>query len=173
MRGQSHTEGRSVPASPTPRRATGWRGSGLASCLTLPESLGGNAERAVELAGRVLPGDDLGQLDRCVVVVEAADPREQIVADVTIAERDGVRVLQGHALGLRVERAGRVVAKGQDLLVRHAEPAAHGSIDVLSELAAVQRGDTAIEQGLELAVDQPRALDPRPHAAGASQDSWP
>src|SRR5205085_5638000 len=51
--------------------------------------------------------------------------------------------------GVAEERARRVVAERLDLLRGNAVPAAHGSIGVLSELAAVPPGDTAVEQGPE------------------------
>jgi hypothetical protein len=53
-----------------------------------------NAQRAVELAGRVLPGDDLGQLDDRIVVENGTNLREQRVVDVAVGERDRVGVAQ-------------------------------------------------------------------------------
>src|SRR5919197_6030823 len=136
----------------------------------LPELLRGDAQRPVELARSVLPGDDLGQLDDCVVVVEAAQAREQLVAHVAPGDGHRVRVLQGDALRLRVERAGGVVRERLDLFVRDPELAADRSVDVLSELAAVPSGHAPVDERLQLRVDQPGALDALPHGARAAED---
>ena len=53
---------------------------------------------------------------------------------------------QRHLLRVGEERTHRVVLEGFDLLRRDTVPAAHGSMDVLSELTAVPRGDATIEQ---------------------------
>ena len=44
--------------------------------------------------------------------------------------------------------------KLEDLLRRDAETAADGSIDILSELAAVQGGDAAVEERPQSGVDE-------------------
>jgi hypothetical protein len=68
------------------------------------------------------------------VVVSQA--REQLVVDVTARVRDRVGVFERRLLRVAEEGALRVVVERPDLLRRDAIPAAHGSIDVLSELAA-------------------------------------
>src|SRR6185312_16836358 len=103
----------------------------------LPESLRWDAERPVETRGRVLPRDDHRQLRDRVVVVVPSHPREQLVADVAAGLGHRVGVFERHLLRVAEERAVRVVVERLDLLGRDAVPAAHGSIDVLSELAAV------------------------------------
>src|SRR5215470_3548883 len=65
--------------------------------------------------------------------------------------RDRVGVFERHLLRVAKERALSVVLEGLDLVRRDAEPAAHGSIDVLSELAAVPGGDATVEQRPERA----------------------
>ena len=72
--------------------------------------------------------------------------REQVVVDVAMRVRDRVGVFERHLLGVGEERALRVVVERLELLGRDAVPAAHGSMDVLSELAAVPRGDATVEQ---------------------------
>jgi hypothetical protein len=105
--------------------------------LTLPEFLRGHAQGAVELAGGILPGDDGRQLYNRVVRVELAQPREQLVRHLAPRDRHRVGVQERDFFGLCVERARRVVRERQDFLVRGSEFAAHGSVDVLSKLAAV------------------------------------
>src|SRR5215207_3455142 len=83
----------------------------------LPESLRGDAQRAVEFARGILPRDDFGQLDYLVVVVELAQPREQLVRNFAPGHGHRVRVRERDALGLRVERARLVIAERVDLLV--------------------------------------------------------
>src|SRR5512146_2233544 len=58
--------------------------------VTLPQPLGRDPQRPVELARRVLPGDGRGQLHQRVVVVEAPQPGEEIVPDVAPAEGHAV-----------------------------------------------------------------------------------
>src|SRR5947207_8529246 len=64
----------------------------------LPESLRWDAQRSVELAGGVLPGHDLGQLNQRVLVEVGPQPREEIVRDVAVGDRDAVGVLQDQPL---------------------------------------------------------------------------
>src|SRR2546429_199709 len=113
---------------------------------SLPEPLRWDAERPVEARGRVLPRDDHRQLRDGVVVVMPLHPREELVVDVAARLRDRVGVFERHFLRVAEERALRVVVERLELLRRDAEPAAHGSIGVLSELAAVPPGDATVEQ---------------------------
>jgi hypothetical protein len=119
-------------------RASGASGS-------LPQSLRRYSQRAIELAGGILPGDDRGQFDQCIVVVSAAKPREEVVVYLTSAEGHAVRVLQGDPLRFVVQRASGIVGQCENLGIGQSQFAADGSVDVLSELAAVQRCDPAIE----------------------------
>src|SRR5258708_39585476 len=113
---------------------------------SLPEPLRWNAERPVEARGRVLPRDDHRQLRDGVVVVVLSQAREQLVVDVAARVRDRVGVFKSYLLRVAEERALRVVVERVDFLRRGAEPAAHGSIGVLSKLALVPRGDATVEQ---------------------------
>src|SRR5262249_57892590 len=73
--------------------------------------------------------------------------REHLIVDVSARVRYRIGVLEDHLLCVAEERARRVVAKERlELLRRDAVPAADGSVDVLSELAAVPRGDAPVEQ---------------------------
>ena len=122
--------------------------------LRIPETLRWNAQGPVELRGSVFPGDRHRQLHNRVVVVELAEPREESVIDITIAERDRVGILQRNLLRHGEQRARLVLAELEDLLRRDAETAADGSIDILSELAAVQGGDAAVEERPQSGVDE-------------------
>src|SRR6266567_2898639 len=124
----------------------------------LPEPLRWDAERPVEARGRVLPRDDHRQLRDGVVVVVPLHAREQLVVDVAARVRDRVGVFERYLLRVAEERALRVVVERLDLLRRDAEPAAHGSIGVLSELAAVPPGDATVEQRPERTGHAPRLL---------------
>src|SRR5258705_696211 len=112
----------------------------------LPEPLRWDAERPVEARGRVLPRDDHRHLRDGVVVVVPLHTREELVVDVLARVRDCVRVFERYLLRVAEERTLPVVVERLQLLRRDAEPAAHGSIGVLSELAAVPPGDATVEQ---------------------------
>src|SRR5438874_2558823 len=120
--------------------------AGEAARSSLPEALRWDAERPVEARGRVLPRDDHRQLRDGVVVVVPLHAREQLVVDVAARVRDRVGVFERHLLRVAEERALRVVIERLEFLRRDAEPAADGSIGVLSELAAVPPGDATVEQ---------------------------
>src|SRR5438552_10532087 len=124
----------------------------------LPEPLRWDAERPVEARGGVLPRDDHRQLRDGVVVVVPLHAREQLVVDIAARDRDRVGVFERYLLRVAEERALRVVVERLDLLRRDAEPAAHGSIHVLSELAAVPPGDSTVEQRPERTGHALRAL---------------
>jgi hypothetical protein len=65
----------------------------------LPELQGRDAQRAVELAGGVFPGDRHRQLDDLVFIIVLAELGEQGVVDVLIAKRDRVGVLERDPFG--------------------------------------------------------------------------
>ena len=111
---------------------------------SLPETLRWNSECPVETRGRVFPRDDHRQLRDGVGVEVSLQVREQIVVDV--AGCHGVGVGERHFLRLAEQRAFRVFVKRIDLICRAAESAAHGSIGVLSKLAAVPPGNATIQQ---------------------------
>ncbi len=125
---------------------------------SLPEFLRWDAERPVEARGRVLPRDDHRHLRDGVVVVVPLHAREELVVDVAVRVRDRVGVFERHPLRVAEERALRVVVERLEFLRRDAEPAAHGSIGVLSELAAVPPGDATVEQRPERTGHALRAL---------------
>jgi hypothetical protein len=129
------------------------RGAWALASGRLPEPRGGHAERPAEARARVLPRDQHRELRDLLLVVVLAHPREQRIVDVARGVRHRVGVLERHALGRVEERALRVVVQRVQLLRRDPELAAYGSIDVLSELAAVPPRDAAVDQPLELRVD--------------------
>ena len=47
--------------------------------LALPQLLRRDAQGAVELGRGVLPGDDLGELDDGIVVVDSSQTREELI----------------------------------------------------------------------------------------------
>src|SRR5206468_10258954 len=100
-------------------------------------------------------------------------PREQLVVDVAARLRDRVGVFERHLLRVAEERALRVVVERLELLRRDAEPAAHGSIGVLSELAAVPPGDATVEQRPERAGHARRVLlEGSPHLLRGAEIRW-
>src|SRR6266545_7405416 len=164
---------RAAGGARSPRRRS-WRGRGRARGAdrsSLPEPLRWDAERPVEARGRVLPRDDHRQLRDGVVVVVPLHAREQLVVDVLARVRDRVGVFERHLLRVAEERALRVVVERLELLRRDAEPAAHGSIHVLSEFAAVPRGDASVEQRPERTGHALRLLlEGGPHRLGGPEE---
>ena len=112
----------------------------------LPELLGRDSQRAVEFAGGVFPGDCHGQLDDLVVVVVLLQLGEEGVVDILIAQRDRVGVLEGNPFGGGEMRGFCIGFEREDFFVGDAQSAAHGSVDVLSKDATVERGDAAVDQ---------------------------
>src|SRR5215212_4374747 len=106
--------GKSAAAEVAPPSFASVTSSISSIAFPLPESLRGDAQRAVELARSVLPRDRLGQLHDLVVRVELAQPREQLVRHVAPRHRHRVRVTKRDALGFRVERARLVIAERVD-----------------------------------------------------------
>jgi len=78
--------------------------------------------------------------------------------------------LERGAFVVSVERAAGVVRERENFFFRDAEFAADRSVDVLSKLAPVERGDAAIDEGLQFSIDQPRRFDAAPHGAHAAKD---
>jgi len=98
-------------------------------------------------------------------------PREELVVDVAARVRDRVGVFQRDLLRVAEERARRVVVERLDLLRREAEPAAPGSVGVLSELATVPPGHATIEERPERAGHALRVLlEGGPHPLGGAEE---
>src|SRR5258708_5941846 len=76
-------------------------GSGL--LFALPELLGGNAQGPIEFARRVFPGDDLGQFNERILVIELAQAGEEGIADLASGDGHGIGVLQRDALDFAIE----------------------------------------------------------------------
>ena len=105
------------------------------------------ADRHGWVRGRVLSASDL-----------VADPAR--TGRVYVLTRDGhaIGVLQSHALLLIVQGARGVLVQREYLLVGNAQLAAHGSVYVLSEFAAVYGSDPPVDEGDELGVDEARGV---------------
>jgi hypothetical protein len=123
--------------------------------LIFPELLRRHAEGTVEFARRVLPSDDGRQFNDLVFTIKTLQAREQFVAHLTPGDRHGVGVFERDALGFVVERTVGIIRERQNFLTADAKLAADRSVDVLSELAAVDRSDAAINQRLQPPVNQP------------------
>jgi hypothetical protein len=97
---------------------------------------------------------------------------ERVVSVVGVApgQRHRVGVGECHALA-RIERTvARYVADDRvQLLVGDSGFAADGSVDVLSEDAAVVRGDAAVDERLQLEIDHPELTERAPHPAHAAE----
>jgi len=141
--------------------------------VPLDKLLRRHAQRAVEFAGGVFPGDSRGEFDDFVWGEVSAEPGEQGVIDFAAGDRHAVGVGEGGALAVVEAVAVRVVREFSELLFRHSEFAAHGGVDVLSEDAAVDRRDAHIDERGELAVDQPGGVNAAPHATRAAKDRGP
>src|SRR5437667_407375 len=141
--------------------------------FALPELLGGNAQCSIEFARRVFPGDDLGQFDERVLVIELAQAGEEGIADLTSGNGHGISILQRDALDFAIEWTRGVIGQSENLLIRETQTAAHGSIDILSKLAAVKPGNPPVDQSLQFFINQSRGRDPRPHGPRSTKDGRP
>jgi hypothetical protein len=105
------------------------------------------------------------------VAAQGVEERVIGVVDVAAGERHRVGVGECGALA-RVEGAfvRDITDDGFQLLLRDASLAADGSVDVLSEDAAVVRGDATIDEGLELRIDQSELAERAPHSTNASEE---
>jgi hypothetical protein len=63
----------------------------------LPKFLRADAESAVELGRRILPGDDLREFDDRVLVEVLSEARKELVADVAAGDRHPVGVFESGA----------------------------------------------------------------------------
>ena len=115
--------------------------------------MGADPEGSVELAGAVFPGDRCGQLDDLVVGEVLLDLCEELVTDVLIGDRDSIGVLQGGPFSVVKQRTRFVVRNVENLLGGYAQLATHGSVDVLSEDAAIERCDSPIDQRREFTFE--------------------
>jgi hypothetical protein len=102
-----------------------------------------------------------------------AQSREEFVRNVAARDGHRVGVFKRDALGFGVERARLVLMERVYLLVRDAEFAADRSVYVLSKLAPVERSDAAVDERLQARVNEPRAVEPLPHRARASEYRGP
>src|SRR5260221_12073511 len=116
--------------------------------FALPELLGGNAQCPIKFARRVFPGDDLGQFDERVLVIELAQAGKEGIADLASGNGHGIGILQRDALDVAIEWTRGVIGQGENLLIRETQTAAHGSIEILSKRAAVEPGNPPVDQSL-------------------------
>src|SRR6516165_7265283 len=98
---------------------------------------------------------------------------EQFVVDVTARVCDRVGVFERHLLRFPEEWALLVIVKRVNLFRRDAKSAAHGSIGVLSEFAAVPPSDATVEQCPERTGHPLRLLLKRsPHRFRRAEVRW-
>ena len=96
------------------------------------------------------------QLDDCVIVEVFAYARRKLVRDLAAGDGHGVGEREDEALDVIEERRCFPIRQRQQLLVWDAEGAADRSVDVLSELAAVEEGHASIDHRHEARIDQCR-----------------
>ena len=111
-----------------------------------PQFLRRDAQRPIEFTGSVLPRDRRRQLDQSIIVIEFAQSREEFFADVLTGDGHRVSELQREPFRFRKQFTVCVIQHCFDLLIGDAEPAAHGSVDVLSKLAAIEERNPTINQ---------------------------
>ena len=123
------------------------------SVLLLPQLLRRNAQSAIEFTRRILPGDCRGQLNQRIVIIKLTQARKQFIAHFPTSDGHRVGKLQGDALGRVKQIAVRVIQNRVDLVIGNSEAAAHGSVYILSKLAAIQKSDTTIDEGTQSRID--------------------
>src|SRR3712207_688771 len=85
-------------------------------------------------------------------------------------EGHALGVLQSRALLLVVEGTRGVLLQGEYLLVGDSQLTAHGSVQILSELAAVYGRDPPVDERDEPAVDEAGGVEPAPHGPRSPED---
>ena len=120
---------------------------------SLPQLLRRHAQGAIEFTGCVFPGNRGRQLYQSIFVKNFPQSREKFVANFAAGYRHGVGKLERKAFHIGKEFAVRVVGESVDFFVGNAELAAHGSVYVLSKLAAVEEGDAPIDEGSQTRID--------------------
>lgn len=81
------------------------------------EPLRGNIERAVELARKVLEGDETGELHYGILVEEFSQIRHQLIAHVSVGESDSLCILQSYPFPMVEDIAAVPGAERSNLLV--------------------------------------------------------
>ena len=104
---------------------------------SLPELLRRYAQGAIEFTRRVFPGNGRSQFHYFIFVVARTKPRKKIIADVASGYGHAVSILKRDSFGHLEEFAGRVVFECFNFCIGNTQLAAHGSVYVLSKLAAV------------------------------------
>ena len=79
---------------------------------------------------------------------------KELLTHVKLGECNAVGVLKGNLVSVVEKGTCFIVRKIENLLDGHAQGAAHGSVDVLSEYASIQSGHSTIDQGRQLAIEQ-------------------
>ena len=141
--------------------------------LAFPQLLRGNSQRTIELAGSILPGEDLREFHNGIVVILLAQTAEELVAHVAAGNCRAVDIFKRGALNFVVKRTGLIVGQVEDLLRRDAEFATDGRIDILSKLATVETRYPAIDERLQFCINQARCIDSRPHCSDTTKDRGP
>jgi hypothetical protein len=68
-------------------------------------------------------------------------------------DRHAVGVFQRQPFHFVVPSTGRVLVQGEELFIRDAEIATDGSVDVLSEVAAVEAGNPAVDERYQFWIE--------------------
>jgi hypothetical protein len=141
--------------------------------LAFPQLLRGNSQLAIELAGSILPGDDLREFHYGIVVIVLAQTAEKLVAHVTAGNCHAVGIFKRGALNFVVKRTGLIVGQVENLLRRDAELATDGRVDILSKLATIETRYAAIDESLQFWINQSGRIHSRPHCPDATKDRGP
>ena len=81
-----------------------------------------------------------------LLALDAQDVSRTLWTSEQFAQRDRVGVLEGNPFGGGEMRGFCIGFEREDFFIGDAQGAAHGSVDVLSKYATVERGDAAVDQ---------------------------
>jgi hypothetical protein len=129
------------------------KGQTRMSVLPLPQLLRRNAQGAIEFTRRVFPGDSGRQLHNLIFSEALSHPREEFICNFAPGYGHSIGILKRQAFSLTIEIARCVIGQRINLVIRNSKLTAHGSINVLSKLAAVKKGDAAIDQRSQFRVN--------------------
>jgi hypothetical protein len=142
------------------------------SFTPFPKLLRRDSQGPIEFAGGVFPGNYGRKFDYLVVVIKGPQLCIQLVVYIAVTQRDAVCKLERNTFGIVVELTGGVFMERIDFFIRNSKSTAHGSIDVLSKLTAVKKGNAPVYQRIQPRIDASRSVDARPHAASTSKNGW-
>ena len=123
------------------------------SVLLLPQLLRRDAQCAIEFTGSVFPANSGRQLHQRIFIEALSHPREKFIRNFATGYGHSVGILERHALGFIIEIAIGVIGQRVNFVIRNTELTAHGSVNVLSKLTAVKKGDAAIDQSAQFRIN--------------------